>query len=315
VAARTLGTARLGPPSRIYADPRGMVKSGSDHLSALCITRLLGLPLLLARRYSWAMWIEYHYGCDAVSSHRALSHTSVLQLLAAACEARKFSGWENREHPNVLPQNDRDRALLDACRDFAMRRHVRLRLGSANNPYGWFPPQLLIVRDDNHIEAIVPCEIEGKQITPEEFLSAVPSGEAWSTVTARRRNEKGPHRRLVDSILADSSCLEPGLVLTGQNAWVADQSGETGYIDLVFRDARGSYLLIEVKVTPSEIDKGIGQLLKQGLMFAQQNFLGMEHIRLALACPEIPPVRRLACGRAGVECFQLPQSGEATLVR
>jgi hypothetical protein len=109
----------------------------------------------------------------------------------------------------------------------------------------------------------------------------------------------------VNSIITNSNCLEPGLGLLAQNAWVAGQSGETGYIDLVFRDARGGYLLVEVKVGPNEIDKGIGQLLKQGLRFALQNFLDMEQIRLALACPEIPPVRRLACARAKIECFEL----------
>jgi hypothetical protein len=64
-------------------------------------------------------------------------------------------------------------------------------------------------------------------------------------------------------------------------------------------------LLVEVKVKAGEIDHGIGQLLKQGIMFARQNFLDKNRIRLALACPDIPPVRRAACARAEIECFEL----------
>jgi hypothetical protein len=111
---------------------------------------------------------------------------------------------------------------------------------------------------------------------------------------------------LLEAIVADSNCLEAGLRLGGQNAWVADGAGESGCVDLVFIDGAERYLLVEVKVKASEIDQGIGQLLKQGIIFARQNFLEGGRVRLALACPDIPPVRRSACARAGIEFFELP---------
>lgn len=255
--------------------------------------------------------VEYHFVHDLVVSQWADSHARVLELLEAATNANAISSFDKRERADALPQNEADNAMLDACRDFAMRRHVRLCLGSRRNRYGWFPPQLLIVRDGDRIEAVLPFEIEGRLIGLEEFLEALLRGEAWTVVLARERADRGPHRKLVDAIVADANCLEGGLVLVGQNAWVADGTGETGYVDLVFTDSAGRYLLVEVKVGAGEIDQGIGQLLKQGIMFARQNFLDDKRVRLALACPDITPVRRAACARAMIECFHL----SATVVR
>lgn len=244
---------------------------------------------------------EYHFVRDQVASHWAASHARLLDLFGAVVNAGAVSRFEKHKRLDTLPQFDGDKELLNECRAFAMRRHVRLRLGSGGSPYGWFPPQLLIIRAGGRMEAVLPCQIEGKIVEPEEFLEAVLRGDAWSVVSARQRADKGPRRRLIDLIVANPTCLEPGLKLAGQNAWVADDAGETGYIDLVFIDAAGRYLLVEVKV-----NQGIGQLLKQCIMFERQNFLDENRVRPALACPDIPPVRRAACARAGGDCFEIP---------
>lgn len=251
--------------------------------------------------------IEYHFVRDSVASeHWAASHVQVLALLEQSVKAGLITQFHNRERTAALPGNDYDRALLNTCRDFAMSRHVRLRLGSNKYPYGWFPPQLLILRSAQQIAAVIPCEIEGFVIEPEQFLDAFLRREPWTIVSARRRTGGGPHKKLIEAIVADPTCLEAGLSLHAENVWVADASGEVGYIDLLLIDTRGRYVLVEVKVQGKEIDTGIGQILKQGIMFARQNFLDEARVRLALACPDIPDVRRLACAKAGIECFKLP---------
>jgi hypothetical protein len=35
--------------------------------------------------------------------------------------------------------------------------------------------------------------------------------------------------------------------------------GEVGYVDLVFMDRDGAYLLVEVRVKPEEIDRPLGR--------------------------------------------------------
>ena len=73
----------------------------------------------------------------------------------------------------------------------------------------------------------------------------------------------------------------------------------------MYLDGVGRYLLVEVKVYATEIDKAIGQIIRHGVMFAQQNFLSEGLVRLAVACPDIPTVHRTACARARVEWFEL----------
>jgi hypothetical protein len=121
--------------------------------------------------------VEYHFVRDCVENHWASSHARVLELLGAALRSGTISGFEKHERANALPQTDADNALLDQCREFAMRRHVRVRLGSNKSPYGWFPPQLLMVRAGSVTEAILPCEIEGQRLEPEQFLDAASADE------------------------------------------------------------------------------------------------------------------------------------------
>jgi hypothetical protein len=250
--------------------------------------------------------IEYYFVREWVASERLVgSHAHVLELLSAAVRDGIVCAFETRERAGALPQDEHDQAMLDACRAFSVRRGIKGRRAPRRNPYGWFPAQLLILREGDRIEAVFPCEIEGKIIEPEQLLDALLRGEAWSSVISAERADKGAHRELVMAIISDPRRLEVGIRLVGQNAWVADGSGERGYVDLVFIDATGRYLLIEVKIKAGEIDQGIGQLLKQSMMFAKQNFLELDRLRLGLVCPEIPAVRRAVCARVGIECFEL----------
>jgi len=76
-------------------------------------------------------------------------------------------------------------------------------------------------------------------------------------------------------------------------------------LNLVFIGGDGTYLLVEVKVKPEEIDKAIGQILRHRSLFASQNFLQPEKIRTAIACPFIPSQSRKICEEVQIQCFEI----------
>jgi hypothetical protein len=88
---------------------------------------------------STGLTVEYHFVCGLVASDdRAATHARVLEFLDAAVKAGSIPCFFERERANALPQNDADKATLNACREFAMRRHVGLRLASRNTPLAGF---------------------------------------------------------------------------------------------------------------------------------------------------------------------------------
>jgi hypothetical protein len=149
-----------------------------------------------------AVVAEYHFVRDQVASESwADGHKRVLGLLVLAANAGCVAKVERHERDSALPANDRDEALLKECRWFAMTHHVAIRLGSRRNRYGWFPPQLLILRSGSEMLAVLPCEIEGQPIEVEQFLQAILRGEAWTTVSSKPRKEVA----CPDSLLSRSS--------------------------------------------------------------------------------------------------------------
>ncbi len=108
---------------------------------------------------------------------------------------------------------------------------------------------------------------------------------------------------LYSADIADPAGL--GLKLHGTNVHVSREFGESGYVDLVFEKTDGSYLLVEVKVKPDEIDKAIGQIMRHRELFSTQGALDKSRISIAIACPFIPAHSLAVCLSAGIHCFQL----------
>jgi hypothetical protein len=61
---------------------------------------------------------------------------------------------------------------------------------------------------------------------------------------------------------------------------VSQDLGEERFIDLLFEDRDGRPLLVEVKCGPAELDKAIGQILRHRYLFAQQNGIAKDRIRV-----------------------------------
>ena len=81
---------------------------------------------------------------------------------------------------------------------------------------------------------------------------------------------------------------------------------EGGSIDLLFLDAAGQFLIVEVKVKPEELDKAVGQLRRHARLYVQTFHIEAARLRLAVACPYIPPSRVDEFAEIGIRCFSLP---------
>ena len=144
-------------------------------------------------------------------------------------------------------------------------------------------------------------------MSPNDFLEHLAKGEAWTPQRRRTDAGHGRHREIVSALVANPAKLEPGLTLVGSEVAVSADFAERGSIDLVFKDRRGSYLLVEVKVRANEIDKAIGQVMRHRALFASQNFLDPPVVRVAVACPDVPGQSRRVCEATGITCFVLSQ--------
>ena len=123
---------------------------------------------------------------------------------------------------------------------------------------------------------------------------------------SRRRGLERDHDRIVAHVTANSDLFEPGLTLLGTEHPVSGASGESGFLDILFRDRDGRYLIVEVKSKASELDEAIGKLGRHRRLFAELNHLEHGRIRRVLACPYIPESRFAELREAGIEWLIVP---------
>ena len=131
-----------------------------------------------------------------------------------------------------------------------MRCKIKVRFGSRKYPYEWFPLQFLLVYRGGELCQAFPCMLEGGYVQPEDFLERLLAGEAW-TVGARRKSRGRDYDRIVEYLMANSDVLEPGLTLLGAEHLVSDASGETGFLDLLFRDRESRHLIVASASLPA----------------------------------------------------------------
>jgi hypothetical protein len=96
------------------------------------------------------------------------------------------------------------------------------------------------------------------------------------------------------------------LTFRGKEVLVSSWSGEAGSIDLLFRDAAGRFLIIEVKMKPEELDKAAGQLKRHARLYGESFHVDTAQLRLGVACPYIPQARVGEFAEIGIACFSLP---------
>lgn len=108
---------------------------------------------------------------------------------------------------------------------------------------------------DGELRNVFPCELENRYVQPEDFLESLLKREPCAVGGVERGKRVRRHDRLADHLAANADLLESGLVFRGKEIPVSSTSGEGGSIDLLFLDAAGRFLIVEVKVKPEELDK------------------------------------------------------------
>jgi hypothetical protein len=253
-----------------------------------------------------ALLIVYGYK-TAVLADRVLErvHGRILGQLAEAKERAMIDSFEVREQRESYEREVEGTDLLHQVRELAMRCKIKVRFGSRKYPYEWFPPQFLLVYRGGDLCQAFPCMLEGGYVQPEDFLEHLLAGEAW-TVGAHRKSRNRYHDRIVEYLIANPDVLEPGLTFLGAEHPVSDASGETGFLDLLFRDRENRHLIVEVKVKASQVDEGIGKLGRHRRLFAEMNHIEPSRVRRLLACPDIPEARFPELREATIEWRIVP---------
>jgi hypothetical protein len=250
--------------------------------------------------------IVYGYKAAGIAQYALEGvHTRILGQLAETKTRAIIDNFEVREQREACEREVEGKDLLRQVREFAMRCKIKVRFGSRKYPYEWFPLQFLLVYRGGELCQAFPCMLEGGYVQPEDFLEHLLAGEAW-TVGAHRKSRNRDHDRIVEYLVANPEVLEPGLTFLGVEHPVSDASGETGFLDLLFRDRENWHLIVEVKVRASQIDEAIGKLGRHRRLFAEMNHIEPTRIRRMLACPDIPEARFRELREASIEWRIVP---------
>lgn len=255
------------------------------------------------------MQVAYYYQESLLTTPEGnAQHQQICDLLSQLHATGRFAKCIIREAEAEFPTEQARQALFAQLREFAARHKVALArtFGSRRHGFCYLPAQFLLVREDNALREVFPCQI-GDEVQPLEYLRQIAANRPWTTRSAKGMEGK-KHAALVAQIVAKPNVLEPGLTLRGKNVQVSRNFGELGFVDLVFNDRDGAPLLVEVKVEPHELDKAIGQILRHRKLFATQNRIPEPSIRTGIACPYIPSQYRSLCQSVGITCFELSQS-------
>jgi hypothetical protein len=250
--------------------------------------------------------IVYGYKAAGIARYALAGvHARILGQIGEAKALAVIDSFEVREHSETYEKEAEEADLLRQVRELAMRCKIKVRFGSRRYPYEWFPLQFLLVYRGGQLCQAFPCMLEGGCVQPEDFLERLLAGEAW-TVGARRKSRRRDHDRIVEYLMANPDVLEPGLTLLGAEHPVSDASGETGFLDLLFRDRENRHLIVEVKVKASQVDEGIGKLGRHRRLFAGMNHMEPSRVRRLLACPDIPEARFQELREASIEWRIVP---------
>jgi len=254
-------------------------------------------------------YIDYYYRKERLSDDGGeRAHARIVRDLTEAKAGGLLSDFRVMEHAEAFPTQVQELAVLDRLRKFSMVKKIGLgrRFGSNGTHFGWFPARALPVSVGGELRNVFPCELENRYVEPEDFLESLLKGEPWAVGGVERRQRVKRHDRLADHLAAHPDLLEPCLTLRGKEIAVSSSSGEGGSIDLLFIDGAGLFLIVEVKVKPEELDKAVGQLRRHARLYVETFHAEAASLRLAVACPYIPPSRIAECAEIGITCFSLP---------
>jgi hypothetical protein len=249
-------------------------------------------------------WCQDTAGADA--------HARCIELLSELKARQLIDRYQARTAAESFSA-DAERDLLRRLRHFASARGIRLgrRFGSNKHHFSWLPARFLIVSRAARWLAVFPCELESGYVMPEDYLESLLTGEPWTIGSRSRNGADTAHERIVKQLASQPDLLERGLRFEARDVFVS-AGDERGYIDLLFRDSEDRFLIVEVKVGPTELDKATGQVRRHRRLFAEMNSIDSARIRIALACPEIPLARLAEFQELAIGCFVVANGRSAT---
>ena len=248
--------------------------------------------------------IEYHYNDEYVDkAEHKLIHAKVLGILPRLRDAGKIFDFKVLEHKEAFPNEEARKHFLEKLADFAPVRHVGLArvFGSRRYGFSYLPIQFIVVYENSDLKEVFPCRIGKNQVEIIEYLEAVEKGRPWTKGVQSKKD--GAHEKIVEGIIAHPSELERGLSFVNRDVQVGQNISDMGFIDIVLQDSKGSYLLVEVKPQPAEVDEAIGKILRHRKLFADQNNLQDKSIRVGIACPQFSDSHKKICQAIGIELF------------
>ena len=253
--------------------------------------------------------IDYYFRKERLSDDGGgRTHGRIVGDLTEAKAGGLLCDFRVIEHGEAFPTQADESAMLKRLREFAMVKKVGLgrQFGSNKYHFSLFPSHALLVSVGSELRNVFPCELENGYVEPEDFLESLLKREPWALGGVERRKRVKRHDRIADHLAANPNLLEPGLTFRGAEIPVSSMSGEGGSIDLLFVDSAGRFLIVEVKVKPEELDKAAGQLRRHARLYVETFHIEAGRLRLAVACPYIPPSRIAEFAEIGITCFSLP---------
>ncbi len=252
------------------------------------------------------MIIHYNYDERYIDKEpHKTSHEQILGLLNQLKAKAKIADFKVLEHQQAFDAEEEKKAFLEKLADFSLVHHVGLAhiFGSRKHGFCYLPIQFLVVYEDSDIREVFPCKIGEDRVEMTEFLGALDKGEAWTKGVPSKK--EGAHEKIVEAIISNPGLVEAGLTFVNRDMQVGHNVSDMGFIDVVFKDFNGTYLLVEVKAKSSEIDEAIGKILRHRKLFASQNSLQDSRIRAGIVSPYMSTSHKKICADIGIDSFEI----------
>lgn len=247
--------------------------------------------------------LEYYYSADWIRSDAVEPHERICEIFRKLSESRRVATASISTHEAAFPTTKAKADLFAMLEKFALEHSIGLArvFGSRRHGFSYLPPQFLLAYRDSRLAHVFPCQISRVEVDVIDALERFASGQAWA-ITSKKARSNREHEALVAKVKTNPEVLENGLRFQGTNVAVSRSFSERGFVDIVFQTRDEGYLLVEVKVTGSELDKAVGQILRHRDLFIEQHDLHPDRVRVAIVCPVMPASFARMCGGLGVQC-------------
>jgi hypothetical protein len=163
-------------------------------------------------------------------------------------------------------------------------------------------PVILVSRDKEQVY-VFPCRMGEKEYDVSLGIAFL-SENLPATPSLKSETEEGVSVRLEK----EPALLEEGLEREG-----SEVETSTGKADLLFRDAAGKHLVVEVERDAG--DSAVGQILRLSAGFERKMGLAGGSVRMGIVCLRINENVLAAAKRAGIEVWHFDQRKQAFVKR